>query len=105
MSVVDPHEYDPKVQNMNIYKSLLYLAEIFRSSGEIDKSLECLNKCVGLTDQEEHLVKMSEIFLDKGMKPELLQTTIVLINKKPEDKYVRSLHNLACMLNNIQSVV
>lgn len=106
MSVIDPHEYDPKIQNLIIYKSLIYVSEIYRSSGDYDKCLDCLNKCRGLSEtNDEHFHMLADIYLNKGMKPELLEVTTLLIKKNPQDKNVKSLHNLACMLNNIQSVI
>ena len=101
--IVDPHIDDLEEQKKIKYKNLIYLAEIYYSSKEYDKSIECLVKCNDLCDQKEHLLKLAEIYLEKGLKSEFLETTKILISKNLNDKYIVKLHKLACMLNNIQS--
>lgn len=101
--VVDPHTNDPFEQNITLYKSLIYLSDIYRTSEEVDKCLDCLKKCIGLTDSDDHFERLAEIYMEKGSKQEFLEVTKILFSKKPDDKHIRKMHNLACMLNNIQS--
>lgn len=102
--VTDPHFFDVKKQNEAIYKSLIYLSKIYTLSGEIDKSIDCLIKCEGMSDQIDHLYHLADIYLEKGYKNDFFNTTKKLIEKKPQDRDACKLHALACMMNNIQSV-
>jgi tetratricopeptide (TPR) repeat protein len=101
---IDPHFYDPAKQNDIKYKNLIYLAEIYTLSGEIDKSIDCLEKCDYLSDRIDHLYLLADIYLEKGFKNDFFKTTKKLIEKRPQDVNACKLHDLACMMKNIQSV-
>ena len=101
--VVDPHTNDPLEQNITIYKSLIYLSDVYKKCEDLEKALECLKKCIGLTEFDEHLERLADIYMEKGFKQEFLEITKLLVSKRPEDKHIKKIHNLACMLNNIQS--
>jgi len=101
--VVDPHTNDPLEQNITLYKSLIYLSDIYRNYEDLDKSVGCLKKCIGLSESDDHLERLADIYMEKGFKQEFLEVTKLLFSKRPDDKHIKKIHNLACMLNNIQS--
>jgi tetratricopeptide (TPR) repeat protein len=101
---------------------MIFIGECYKKLNDEKKALQYFSQAEQFCpNRNEHLLKITEIYMERGLKNEFLSTTTRLISSDRTNPYpklaffidnnayyntgshVKRLHELACTMNNIQS--
>lgn len=104
------------------YMIMIFIGECYKKLNDEKKALQYFSQAEQFCpNRNEHLLKIAEIYMERGLKNEFLSTTTRLISSDRTNPYpklaffidnnayyntgshVKRLHELACTMNNIQS--